>query len=131
MRNDKIPKDSVFDQVFPPQDYPEDYADFTIYNDIRLLFEILAGFRKPDILTLSQFQKICYFPGMKSDKVGKPEYAIIFTQFAKRGNKSFMTLDNFAHALEHLSKLLKLGKGNSPRPLVSKLLKHAQSKPYY
>ncbi|CAI2385531.1 unnamed protein product [Moneuplotes crassus] len=128
VRDGKIPKDSVFDQVFPPQDYPEDYRDFTIFNEIRLLFEILAGFRKPDILTLAQFQKICYFPGMKTETLGKPEYAIIFSQFAKRGNKSFMTLDNFGNALEHLSKVLKIGKDANPRPLVRKLLKYAQSK---
>jgi hypothetical protein len=54
----KIPKDSSFEQVFPPKDFPEDYKDFTLFNDIRVLFEMLAGFRKPDLLTLSQFQKI-------------------------------------------------------------------------
>ena len=102
VKDDTIPKDSVFEQVFPPVDYPQDYQDFTIFNDIRVLFEILAGFRKPDVLTLSQFQKICYFPGMKSEKLSKPEYAIIFSQFAKRGNKSLMTLDNFTSSLEHL-----------------------------
>ena len=131
VRNDKIPKDSVFEQVFPPVDYPEDYKDFTIYNDIRVLFEILAGFRKPDVLTLSQFQKISYFPGMKADKLSKPEYAILFGQFAKRGNKSLMTIENFTSALEYICKLLKLGKGLNPRPLVKKLLSYAQSKPYY
>ncbi|CAI2362820.1 unnamed protein product [Moneuplotes crassus] len=131
VRSDEIPKDSVFEQVFPPQEYPEDYQEFTVYNDIRVLFEILAGFRKPDILTLSQFQKICYFPGMKTDKLGKPEYAIIFAQYAKRGNRSFMTLDNFGHALEHLCSILYPEAGMNPRPLVSKLLEHTQSKAYY
>lgn len=129
VRSSKIPKNSIFEQVFPPQDFPEDYKDYTIFNDMRVLFELLAGFRKPDLLTLSQFQKICYFPDMKTEKLGKPEYATIFATYAKRGNKSLMTLDNFYPAMEHLAKEL----NGSPdcRPLVKKMIAHIMSNPKY
>jgi hypothetical protein len=58
VKSNKVDEDSTFEQIFPPQEYPEDYKEFTIYNDVRVLFELLAGFRKPDMLTLSQFQKL-------------------------------------------------------------------------
>lgn len=56
--NNKVPSDSCFEQVFPPVEFPDDYKKFTVYNDSRVLFELLAGYRKPDFLTLSQFQKL-------------------------------------------------------------------------
>lgn len=131
VRNDKVPKNSLFEQVFPPVDYPQDYKEFTIFNDIRVLFELLAGFRKPDMLTLSQFQKIAYFPGMKTDKLSKPEYGMMFAQYAKRGNKSLMSLDNFTVAIENLAKEFNLNDGDNPRPLVTKLINHIKTKPMY
>jgi hypothetical protein len=49
---------TVFEKIFPPQENPEAYKKFTVYNDARVLFELLAGYKRPDILTLSQFQKL-------------------------------------------------------------------------
>jgi hypothetical protein len=131
VKNDKIPKNSSFEQVFPPTDYPEDYVEFTLYNDIRVLFELLSGFRKPDMLTLSQFQKLSYFPGMKTEILTKPAYGIMFAQYASRGNRSLMTLDNFTVAIERLSKELSSSDDDNPHPLVKKLITHIKTKPMY
>jgi len=118
----KIPENSVFEKVFPPQQDPASYKKFTIYNDSRVLFELLAGYKRPDMLTLSQFHKLCHFPGMRSENLTKPQYAIIFTNFAKRGNKSLMTLDNFNAAMEHICKELDISKTGNYHPLIARLL---------
>lgn len=58
VRDKEIPDDSVFEQVFPPRDYVDDYKELTVFNDSRILFELLSGYKRPDYLTLSQFQKL-------------------------------------------------------------------------
>ncbi|CAI2361331.1 unnamed protein product [Moneuplotes crassus] len=92
----------VFEKVFPPEDV-EKYAPFTIYNDIRVLFELLAGYKKPNNLTVSQFLKLSNYPGMKTDTFTKPDYTMLYQSYRRRSCKNEMTLDGFATALEHLA----------------------------
>ncbi|CAI2361594.1 unnamed protein product [Moneuplotes crassus] len=92
----------VFEKVFPPSDTKK-YSKFMIYNEIRVLFELLAGYKKPDNLTISQFQKLCNYPGMKKDTFKKPDYTMLYQSCKKRLSKNEMTLDGFTTALEHLA----------------------------
>lgn len=97
---------NTFEQVFPPQENSEAYKHLTLYNDTRLVFELLAGFKKADYLTLSQFQKLWSYPGMRSTTLDKPEYGIIYQNYKKKGTKNSMTLEGFNSALEHIGKEL-------------------------
>ena len=92
--------------MFPPENYIDEYKDLTIFNDARVLFELLAGYRRPDYLTHSQFQKLSHFPGMRNENITKPTYTLVFKQFARRANRSLMTIDNFNSALEYLGREL-------------------------
>lgn len=38
VRSNTIPDGSKFEQVFPPKECPEDYKQFTVYNDARVRF---------------------------------------------------------------------------------------------
>ena len=95
IKGERLIENNVFEQIFPPQDNEDDYKHLTIYNDARIVFELLAGYRKPDFLNLSQFQKLASFPGLTNESLSKPEYGILFKNFATRINKTLMTLDNF------------------------------------
>jgi hypothetical protein len=68
---------------------------------------------------------------MKTEKLSKPEYAIIFNQFAKKGNRTLMSLDNFTSALKHLATQLGECDEGNPHKLVTKMLKYLKSKPAY
>jgi len=102
VKDNQIPDGSVYEQVFPPKEYIDDYKELTVFNDARILFELLSGYKRPDFLTLSQFQKLWYFPGMQTDKLNKTTYTLIFKQFSKKANRSLMTIDNFNSALEYI-----------------------------
>ena len=95
-------KSDVFHKIFPPQEDPYKYKQLMVYNDARVVFELLTGFRKPDIINLSQFQKLCSFPGMKTESFGKPEYGILFQCLAKKSNKSLMSIESFNTSLERI-----------------------------
>jgi hypothetical protein len=58
VKDNQIPDGSVYEQVFPPKEYIDDYKELTVFNDARILFELLSGYKRPDFLTLSQFQKL-------------------------------------------------------------------------
>jgi tubulin polyglutamylase TTLL11 len=102
VKDKEIPDDSVYEKVFPPQSYVDDYKELTVFNDSRILFELLSGYKRPDYLTLAQFQKLWYFPGMQTEKLNKTIYTLIFKQFARKANRSLMTIDNFNAALEYI-----------------------------
>lgn len=104
--NGELPEGSVFEQVFPPKNNIDDYKELSIFNDGRVLFEALAGVRRPDFLTHAQFVKLAHFPCMRSETLTKPTYTIIFKQYARKANRSLMTIDNFNYALEHIGREL-------------------------
>lgn len=56
-------EDNVFEKIFPPKDI-EKYSKLTVYNDSRVIFEMLAGFKRPDHISLSQFCKLAGYPDM-------------------------------------------------------------------
>lgn len=127
VKDRQIPDGSVYEQIFPPQSYVDDYKDLTVFNDSRIIFEILSGHKRPDYLTLSEFQKLWWFPGMQTEKLNKTTYTIIFKQFARKANKSLMTIENFNAALEHIGK--EMYPGNLTRlqvftKLVKQLIEH-------
>ena len=102
----ELPQGSVFEQIFPPQQSAHEYADFSIFNESRIVFELLAGTKRPDYITYSQFQRLWHFPGMLTEKLTKQAYTLIFKQFSRKANKSLMTPDNFNAALEYIGKEL-------------------------
>lgn len=106
VKDKERPEGSVFEQVFPPQQFAHEYKELGIFNEARMLFESIAGFKRPDFLTFSQFQRLSYYPGMTNENLTKQAYTIIFKQFCRRANKSLMTPENFNSALEYIGKEL-------------------------
>ena len=106
VKDKEIPLGSVFEQIYPPQEFLHEYKDLNIFNDARAIFELLAGFKKPDYLTISQFQRLSHFPGMTTETLTGHTYPLIFKQFARKANKTLMTTESFNVALEYIGRLL-------------------------
>ena len=125
VKDKEIPQGSVFEKVFPPQQFAHEYKELSIFNESRNVFENLAGFKRPDYLTYSQFQRLSYFPGMITENLTKQTYTLIFKQFCRKANKSLMTPDNFNSALEYIGREL-YPSCKSRLEIFSSIVKHLQ-----
>lgn len=117
----------MYDKIFPPTDVDK-YSQFTIYNDIRVLFELLAGYKKSNNLTASQFAKLSNYPEMKTETFKKPEYTMLYHRCRKRLTKNEMSLEGFSFALEHVARELYPDVESSLerlKLLVNKAISHA------
>lgn len=64
VKGDTDIEDPIFEKVFPPEgENALDYLKMYIYNDVRKVFEHLAGNKKPDYINSSQFLKIANATG--------------------------------------------------------------------
>lgn len=88
------------------EDRQEEYLKYRSINDCRVLFELIAGYKRPEYLNVSQFNKLAHFPDMRNEEITKPSYDIIFKKFAKKADGTLLTLDHFFNAIEYLASKL-------------------------
>ena len=97
----KIPDDCILEKVYPSD--PEEHKALSIYDNIRIIFEHLCGYKRPDYLKQSEFQNLSKLGAMASEPLTESEYTAIFKSYSKVGTKYLMDLPNFGKALEHIA----------------------------
>jgi tubulin polyglutamylase TTLL11 len=125
---------SSFELIFETDDDPmklsrrpmDDYSVFRALNEARILFELIAGYKKPEYLNIFQFNKLSHFPNMRNAEITKPSYDIVFTKFAKKADGTLLKLDHFYNAVEYLAQKLfpRLKPEESFSRLVANIMEH-------
>lgn len=96
----KKPVDDLgcYEQILPSPD--EEFQRYYVWDKARSIFDRLAGVKKADYLTASQFQKLGRFPELTRPHFLKAHYDIVFKEATRKNETNYMTCDDFFCALD-------------------------------
>lgn len=82
-----------------PTENPE-INQFYVWERARQVFELLAGIKKTEYITASQFQKLGRFPELTRTNFVKAHYDIVFKEATRKWDSNYMGMDEFFNAIE-------------------------------
>jgi len=87
-----------YERILPTDD--EEVNQFYVWDKAREMFGKLAGVKKTDFLTASQFQRLGRFPELTRSHFIKAHYDIVFKEVTRKNDSNYMNWDEFFNALE-------------------------------
>ena len=87
-----------FTKILPSED-PE-INKFYIWDKARDVFGKLAGVKKSEFITASQFQRLGRYPELTKPHFVKAHYDIAFKEATRKSDSNYMGIDEFFTAIE-------------------------------
>ena len=96
----KKPLDDLgtYQKILPSNDEQE--SRYYIWDRVREIFSKLAGVKKTDSITASQFQKLGRFPTLIRPHFSKANFDIVFKEATHKNETNYMSCEEFYNALE-------------------------------
>ena len=90
----------IYQPILPSNDELE--ARYYIWDTVREIFNKLAGVKKSETITASQFQKLGRFPELTRPDFTKANFDIIFKEVTRKNETNYMNCEEFFTAIELL-----------------------------